>query len=861
MSKMSKRATLILVITVMLLSLFPVIPVKALIDIDDNVFDTDYAVITDGVYGDTVVVTGSGVTAGANVKVYWDLVQTWDGEAGLMNNTKADPDGTFEVWLDVPEAVNGNHYIWCEDAQTGDTTRFDNAFVVNAMIEMDPDSGLEGDKVTIDGYGFSDEEDIVDVIFDNLGVSYYGPIDLSTTPATPETDDLGSWTATFKVPDVQEVYRDYEVYAEDDKAVSTTEDFTVGASIALDVDEGPVGTVVEVSGRGFDKDEDIDAGEVTLDDSGAIDCYIIDEPVDVQSDGEFKLEIVIPQVSKVKDDYVITVTDGVETATAKFDVTGLAEIEVDPDYGVQGTKIDIEGFNFTQISGKEILLELWDAYPGGDKEADITDYDSDSSGEFVETFTVPAVSSGNYELVAIQSDYNIMAETDFRVGMIIVILSKTSGPSGSKITMTGTGFTEGNDAWNATFGGEELIDTGDVDTDGDLELDLAVPYFFVPTIDPGTYEIVVMDIQTEIQVGVDFVVTEKTTAWTDPLLAPNDYNITIEGSYFSEEAGVDLTFELYNVTDEGEIDEDWSMTVTTKDPGADTVTDEDGNFTGWWKVFNDETLSLGDYIINVTDENDMFAQIGLRIVTKTVDIEPRKPSFAIGQTVAFDIESSFTQHNSYIKIWTPDDELYWKTEPFVAEPEDDSIWVKVGTVYRVPYYEQTAGGNVMLLEDVPLGTWSWTWYDKGDDELDSGTFTVTEAPADILGQQITELTGDLQSLTDDFTGLTDDVEALSGAVTSLADSVSTAISAANAAKAAADDAADAISDIAEVANSAKTAADSAKSAADAAKDSADRAGEAASGLTTLVYGAIGASLIAALAAIVSLMQISRRIAG
>ena len=40
-----------------------------------------------------------------------------------------------------------------------------------------------------------------------------------------------------------------------------------------------------------------------------------------------------------------------------------------------------------------------------------------------------------------------------------------------------------------------------------------------------------------------------------------------------------------------------------------------------------------------------------------------------------------------------------------------------------------------------------------------------------------------------------------------------------------------------------------------------RAQQQTSGLTTLVYGAIGASLIAALAAIVSLMQISRRIAG
>jgi hypothetical protein len=41
----------------------------------------------------------------------------------------------------------------------------------------------------------------------------------------------------------------------------------------------------------------------------------------------------------------------------------------------------------------------------------------------------------------------------------------------------------------------------------------------------------------------------------------------------------------------------------------------------------------------------------------------------------------------------------------------------------------------------------------------------------------------------------------------------------------------------------------------------NEARNAANGLTTLVYGAIGASLVAALAAIVSLMQISRRIAG
>jgi hypothetical protein len=452
---------------------------------------------------------------------------------------------------------------------------------------------------------------------------------------------------------------------------------------------------------------------------------------------------------------------------------------------------------------------------------------------------------------------------------MIVIPTPKSAPSGAIIAITGTGFTK-DETWNATLGDEVIVEDGTVDEDTNLMLAGDVPTFFVPTMEPGTYTLTVLDIYTEIEVETDFTVTQTTMIEVDPVVAPNEYNVSITGKYFSAEDATDIEFVLYNVTADGDVDEDWDMDVLrtyVSDPGPPIVRDEepaetdaDGNFTAWWEVFDDDTLSLGDYWINATDDNELFAQIKFTLVSKTVQIEPRKASFAIGDSVAFNIDSSFSQDDSYIEIMTPDDELYWTTDKF-DDDDPNNVWVKVGTIYRVPYYEQTAGGNPMTLEDVPVGTWSWTWYDSDDDELDSGTFTVTAAPADILGQQITELGGDLQSLTEDFTGLTEDVAALSGAVTSLADSVSTAISAANAAKAAADDAADAITDIAEVANSAKTSADSAKTAADLAKESADRAGDAASGLTTLVYGAIGASLIAALAAIVSLMQISRRIAG
>jgi hypothetical protein len=84
--------------------------------------------------------------------------------------------------------------------------------------------------------------------------------------------------------------------------------------------------------------------------------------------------------------------------------------------------------------------------------------------------------------------------------------------------------------------------------------------------------------------------------------------------------------------------------------------------------------------------------------------------------------------------------------------------------------------------------------------------------------------------------------------------------AANAAKSAADAATNAANAAGTKADAAKAAADAAKASSDAAKTAADSAAAAANGLTTLVYAAIGASLIAALAAIVALMQISRKIA-
>ena len=83
--------------------------------------DIDGNEITGGVYGDVVRAFGEDVTAGSTVNLYLDAVIDWDGSKGFLNSSEALPNGDFEIWFVVPEAINGPHYLWYKDTDTGMT--------------------------------------------------------------------------------------------------------------------------------------------------------------------------------------------------------------------------------------------------------------------------------------------------------------------------------------------------------------------------------------------------------------------------------------------------------------------------------------------------------------------------------------------------------------------------------------------------------------------------------------------------------------------------------------------------------------------------------------------------------------------
>ena len=150
-------------------------------------------------------------------------------------------------------------------------------------------------------------------------------------------------------------------------------------------------------------------------------------------------------------------------------------------------------------------------------------------------------------------------------------------------------------------------------------------------------------------------------------------------------------------------------------------------------------------------------------------------------------------------------------------------------------------------------TWASTTYTVLDENAANTTKTLDEILAEITALNIAGLNTKVTAATTAANAAT----AAANAATAAATAAGTKVDTLSAAVAAAGTKADAAT---AAATAAGTKADAATAAATSAAASAKSAADATTGLTTLVYAAIGASLVAALAAIVALMQISRKIA-
>ena len=664
-------------------------PISCLLDVNTGPVDTE------------VEVSGIADTLGGLIEIYWDTMATKIGE------TYADGVGAFDLEIDIPEDTAGVHYIIAADPSI---TSAATVFTITPEIETDPEAGQPDDVIEVTGTGFGEENDIATMTLDGEDLL---PDDLIT-------DELGSFTTTFEVPDL--AYGVYTLTISDNETNTDTVSFRIGATLFVTPDEGPTGTIPSLEGFGFLGDE-LDVW---------LDGILVLEEVELDSDGEFSETFVVPVDSLAVGDLTITATDDLATtADADFELTGLPEIEVDPEIAAAGFEVIVTGENFTAEEGVEVTVTF--------ALTEVGTFETESDGTFEGTFDVPSITPGMYTVEA-EDENDIVADTTFIVVLTYVAAVPTAGDSGEDIFILGLGFTPFTD-FNVTIDGTLMID-GEGTTDGDGDVDITV---LIPTLPVGVYTITVMD--EDGVTGSAFLTVEATTTLDlDRGAAPVDWIVDVIGSGFAPNALVDVV--IFNSTWEEDLDFSpiWS------------------NSSGMFETdFMVPDVDLGDYSINATDDEGLTDEVPFSVVEAVVQIWPRASVYMVGDRISFYINCSFDLSiminitdptgMNILDLWTD----WWK--------EDGDWWICS--------YSGMWPRNPGLPDDVAVGTYTWSAVDLMEDEVvASGTFeVVAKVTLDEVLDELETLNEDITSMLTDLTDLTGDVDSLDDALADLADDI------------------------------------------------------------------------------------------
>jgi len=190
----SKKLITLLVLTTMLFAMVPMVPVANAALVSGNINFVNqkvtYAAENDkaGEKGHTIECHGlaDSVASGYEVSVYWDVIQSWDGKKGHLNTTDVDNDGGFEIWLKVPQADEGYHYLWF--TATDQETKVKVQFRVATDTDISTSSGLAGAKILVDLWGYEDSEDVAIVFAEDGDAHNWGTV-------TAANDVLYTYTA------------------------------------------------------------------------------------------------------------------------------------------------------------------------------------------------------------------------------------------------------------------------------------------------------------------------------------------------------------------------------------------------------------------------------------------------------------------------------------------------------------------------------------------------------------------------------------------------------------------------------------------------------------------------------------------
>ena len=361
---------------------------------------------TTGPVGTSATITGSGFSVGATINLV-----LFDGKTVTCSGGKptVGAGGAFTCTFNVPALGAGVYSVTAHDKTDG-TIASTNSFTVTPqlIITSNPLNGPVGTSVKVSGSGFTTPGAITQVQFGGTLVACQG--------GAPTVGATGAFTCKFNAPDI--AWGGYAVTAKDSTngPIVSTNIFTVTATLKLSPALGPIGKLVTASGTGFTP------GVVSF----ALAGGTIVGTCTALATGSFSSCSITIAAGPYGSDPV-TATNAPSSAVASFTVA--ATLKLSPASGPVGTIVTASGTGFTPgtigftIAGGTVLGTCTALPTGSFSACSITITAGPHGADLVTAASTPS-----------------SATALFKVTTPSLTLTKSAGPVGTVVTLTGSGY-------------------------------------------------------------------------------------------------------------------------------------------------------------------------------------------------------------------------------------------------------------------------------------------------------------------------------------------------------------------------------------------------------------------------------------
>lgn len=330
----------------------------------------------------TVTVRGSNYSPGLSHTISF-------GTTDQVGQVLVDRDGNFNYTFQVPWAPQGPHPVRV-DTETV-------TFTVNPGITLSPASGPTGSDVQIEGDGFLANQSSLRFQF--------GPQTL--TPVA--TDPDGSIRTSFQVPDL--AAGSYQVRVGSAAPVN----FTVASELRLDQTRGAPGDTIQITGSGFRANT---SAELSFDGATV-------RSVPVDSNGRANTSFQVPETPAG------STTVSLEGRSVSFTVTPALTLETGS--AVPGGFLMVTGTGYFR-NERNIVITI-----GGATAA--SGISADGRGSWQHSIEVPSLAAGTHQVSAYgaSTSRSIAPSAPLVLGSML-ILNRSSGPPGTELRISGSGF-------------------------------------------------------------------------------------------------------------------------------------------------------------------------------------------------------------------------------------------------------------------------------------------------------------------------------------------------------------------------------------------------------------------------------------